>query len=42
MLRLCTFGGLRVERDGQSVHLATQKARELIAYLVNLARLCIS
>jgi DNA-binding SARP family transcriptional activator len=34
MLRLCTFGGLRVERDGQPLHLPSQKARELIAYLV--------
>jgi DNA-binding SARP family transcriptional activator len=34
MLRLCTFGGLRVERDGQLLHLPTQKARDLIAYLV--------
>jgi DNA-binding SARP family transcriptional activator/tetratricopeptide (TPR) repeat protein/DNA-binding transcriptional ArsR family regulator len=34
MLRLYTFGGLRVERDGQPLHLPTQKARELIAYLV--------
>ncbi|MEA3340353.1 MAG: BTAD domain-containing putative transcriptional regulator, partial [Chloroflexota bacterium] len=34
MLRLYTFGGLRVERDGRPVQLSTQKARDLLAYLV--------
>ena len=34
MLRLYTFGGLRVERDGQPIQLPTQKARDLLAYLV--------
>jgi predicted ATPase/DNA-binding SARP family transcriptional activator len=34
MLRLYTFGGLRIERNGQPLQLPTQKARELLAYLV--------
>jgi len=34
MLRLCTFGGLRIERDGRPVQLSTQKVRDLLAYLV--------
>ena len=34
MLRLYTFGGLRIEREGQSLQLSTQKARDLLAYLV--------
>jgi hypothetical protein len=34
MLRLYTFGGLRIERDGQPLQLPTQKARELLAYLI--------
>ena len=34
MLRLYTFGGLRIERDGQPLQLPTQKARDLLAYLL--------
>ncbi len=34
MLRLFTFGGLRIERDGQAVQLPTQRTRDLLAYLV--------
>jgi DNA-binding SARP family transcriptional activator len=34
MLRLYTFGGLRIEREGQSLQLSTQKARDLLAYLI--------
>ena len=34
MLRLYTFGGLRIERDNQLLQLPTQKARDLLAYLV--------
>jgi DNA-binding SARP family transcriptional activator len=34
MLRLYTFGGLRIEREGQFLQLSTQKARDLLAYLV--------
>ncbi|MDY7078238.1 MAG: BTAD domain-containing putative transcriptional regulator [Chloroflexota bacterium] len=34
MLRLFTFGGLRIERGGQTLQLPTDKARDLLAYLV--------
>jgi DNA-binding SARP family transcriptional activator len=34
MLRLYTFGGLRIEYDDQPLQLPTQKARDLLAYLV--------
>ncbi len=34
MLHLYTFGGLRIESDGQPLRLPTQKARELLAYLI--------
>jgi len=34
MLQLHTFGGLRIERDGQILQLSTHKARALLAYLV--------
>ncbi len=34
LLRIFTFGGLRIERKGQSPQLPTHKARELAAYLV--------
>ena len=34
MLRLYTFGGLRIERDDHPLQLPTQKARDLLAYLV--------
>ena len=34
MLRLYTFGGLRIERDGEPLHLPTQKARDLLGYLI--------
>jgi DNA-binding SARP family transcriptional activator/predicted ATPase len=34
MLRLYTFGGLRIERDNQPLQLPTQRARDLLAYLV--------
>jgi DNA-binding SARP family transcriptional activator/predicted ATPase len=34
MLRLYTFGGLRIERDGTPLRLPTRKARDLLAYLV--------
>lgn len=34
MLHLYTFGGLRIERDGQLFQLPTQKARDLLAYLI--------
>jgi hypothetical protein len=34
MLRIYTFGGLRIERDGQPLRLSTQKARDLLAYLI--------
>jgi predicted ATPase len=34
MLRLYTFGGLRIEREGQPLPLSTQKARDLLAYLI--------
>ncbi len=34
MLRLYTFGGLRIERDGQSVRLPTRRAHDLLAYLL--------
>ena len=34
MLRIYTFGGLRIEHDGQFVQLSTQKARDLLAYLI--------
>jgi len=34
MLRLYTFGGLRIERDGQPLQLPTHKARDLLAYLI--------
>ncbi len=34
MLRLYTFGGLRIEREGQPLQLSTQKARDLLAYLI--------
>jgi DNA-binding SARP family transcriptional activator len=35
MLRVSTFGGLRIERDGQLLQLPTQKAAELVAYLLS-------
>lgn len=38
MLRLFTFGGLRLEHDGQLLQLPAQKARELLAYLVTFRR----
>jgi len=34
MLRLYTFGGLRIELDGKLLRLPTQKARDLLAYLI--------
>jgi len=34
MLRLYTFGGLRIEHDGQPLQLPTHKARDLLAYLI--------
>ena len=34
MIRLYTFGGLRIERDGQPVRLPTHKTRDLLAYLI--------
>ena len=34
MLQLHTFGGLRIERDGQALQLSTHKARALLAYLI--------
>jgi DNA-binding SARP family transcriptional activator len=34
MLRLYTFGGLRIERDKEFLRLPTQKACDLLAYLV--------
>jgi DNA-binding SARP family transcriptional activator len=34
MLRIYTFGGLRIERDGQPVQLSPKKARDLLAYLI--------
>lgn len=34
MLHLHTFGGLRIERDGQPLQLPTQKARDLLGYLI--------
>jgi predicted ATPase/DNA-binding SARP family transcriptional activator len=34
MLRFHTLGGLRIERDGQPLQLPTQKARDLLAYLL--------
>jgi DNA-binding SARP family transcriptional activator len=34
MLRIYTFGGLRIEHSGQPLQLSTQKARDLLAYLV--------
>jgi hypothetical protein len=34
MLRLYTFGGLQIERDNQPLQLTTQKARDLLAYLI--------
>jgi predicted ATPase/DNA-binding SARP family transcriptional activator len=34
MLHLYTFGGLRIEDDGQSLQLSTYKARDLLAYLI--------
>ncbi len=34
MVHIFTFGGLRIERDGCPQQLPTQKARELVAYLV--------
>jgi len=36
MLRLHTFGGLRIKRDGQPLQLPTHKARDLLAYLITL------
>jgi predicted ATPase/DNA-binding SARP family transcriptional activator len=35
MLRLYTFGGLRIECAGQSLQLPTQRARDLLAYLIS-------
>lgn len=34
MLHLYTFGGLRIEDDGQPLQLSTYKARDLLAYLI--------
>jgi len=34
MLRFSTFGGLLIERDGKPLQLPTQKARDLLAYLL--------
>mgnify|MGYP001067785299 CR=1 FL=1 len=34
MLRFYTFGGLRIERDGQVIQLPTQKAHDLLGYLL--------
>jgi DNA-binding SARP family transcriptional activator len=34
MLRIYTFGGLRIEHGGQPLQLSTQKARDLLAYLI--------
>lgn len=34
MLRFFTFGGLLIERDGEPLQLPTQKARDLVAYLL--------
>ena len=34
MLRLYTFGGLHIERDGQTFQLPTHKACDLLAYLL--------
>ena len=34
MLHLYTFGGLRIERNGQPLQLPTHKARDLLAYLI--------
>lgn len=34
MLRLFTFGGLRIERDGRALPLPTSKASDLLAYLL--------
>jgi len=34
MLQLYTFGGLRIEHDGQPLQLPTHKARDLLAYLI--------
>ncbi len=34
MLRLFAFGGLRIERDGRFLQLPTQKARDLLGYLI--------
>ena len=33
-MRFYTFGGLRIEREGQRLQLPTQKARELLGYLI--------
>ncbi len=37
MLRLYTFGGLRIEQSGEYVRLPTRKADELLAYLITFA-----
>ena len=34
MVRFHTFGGLRIERDGEPLQLPTQGARDLLAYLL--------
>ena len=34
MLRIYTFGGLRIERRGQPVQLSPRRARDLLAYLI--------
>lgn len=34
MLRLFAFGGLHIERDGRFLQLPTQKARDLLGYLI--------
>nr|HID13161.1 hypothetical protein [Anaerolineae bacterium] len=34
MVRLYTFGGLRIEHNGQPLQLPTHKARGLLAYLI--------
>jgi len=34
MLHFYTFGGLRIEDDGQPLQLSTHKARDLLAYLI--------
>ena len=38
MLRFYTFGGLRIEHEGQPLLLPTRKARDLLAYLLTFRR----